>query len=103
MRLRDMPDEPQFVSAKVLEMLNKRMGFRSRNPNAFTPAERKQRWRMKNGTQVNAKFDLIGSAALVYIKNQWGFKSNAQAVEAAVRFLAVETRKGLTKINLEID
>jgi hypothetical protein len=99
---------PDFISPKDLAKLNKtidkRMGFRSRVAEAKTNAERQRLWRNgASGRAVLAKFNHVGAASLVYIKNQWGFKTNVEAVQTAVRYLAVQTRKGLERIDLEID
>lgn len=81
-------------------------GFRSKNPNALTNAERQRRWRAKNGDRalggVGLYFHIEAAAALLYIKKQWGFKTSQEAVEVAVRHLAVQTRQGLKRIKLDI-
>lgn len=82
----------------------KRMGFRSRNPNAMTNRERQQKWRRVNGTrQLHLNTDAELAAALLYIRNEWGMKSHHEAAAAAIRFLAVCTRQGLTRLPQRID
>lgn len=81
-----------------------RMGFRSRNPNAMTPAERQSKRRRKLGVrQVQLGMGAELAASLLYIRNEWGIRTNREAVEAAVRFLALCTRQGLTRLPQSID
>lgn len=79
------------------------MGFRSIKPNAMTNAEKQRAWRSRAVRHANIQFDEVGAAALLYIKKQWGFRTNKEAVLVAVRHLAVETRQGLERIRLEVD
>lgn len=82
----------------------KKIGFRSRNPEAYTNAERQARWKAKHGYRmVRAELSVEAAAALLYLRQQWGFKSNRELVNVAIRFLAVETRKGRERLELTID
>lgn len=39
-------------------------------------------------------------ASLLYLKKQWGFKSNSEAATAALLYLVQQTRAGLSKMEL---
>ena len=79
------------------------LGFRSKNPNALTNLERQQRWRRKNGDRCVGSFCLHidACAAMLYIKKQWGFESSQEAIEVSMRHLALMTRQGLKRIQLD--
>lgn len=84
--------------------LTKKKGFRSRKPNAMTKAERQRKWRAKNGGRtINARIDPVIAACLIYLRKEWGMKSDRETVEAAVRFLTLCTRQGLTRLPQSID
>jgi hypothetical protein len=84
--------------------LPKKMGFRSRNPNAMTDAERQQKARRNRGTrQLQLALDADVSAAILYIRKEWGIESNREACQAAIRFLALCTRQGLQRLPQTID
>lgn len=84
--------------------MGKRKGFRSRNTEALTNAERQARWKAKHGYRmVRAELTIEAAAALLYLRQQWGFKSHRELVNVAIRFLAIETRKGLKRLELTID
>lgn len=84
--------------------LTKRMGFRSRNPDAMTGAERQQKWRRTRGNrQVQIELTAEAVAAMLYLRKEWGMKSGREVVEASVRFLAICTRQGLTRLPQTID
>ena len=69
----------------------------------LTNAERVRRFRAKHGgTVINFTAHIEAAASVLYLRKQWGFKSNQQAVEAALRYLTIQTRRGLTKLNLDI-
>jgi len=73
-------------------------------PAPLTNAERQKRWRAKQGSRgitVGFHAHTEATAALLYLKKQWGFKSNQEAIEAALRHLALETRMGLKRIQLD--
>jgi hypothetical protein len=53
------------------------------------------------GRQVSCDLGIDGAAALVYVKQQWGFPSTREAVRVALRLLAKQTREGLQRIDLE--
>lgn len=84
--------------------MRKKMGFRSINPEAMTNAERQSRWRRKQGSRkVQVNLDPAVAAAILYIRREWGIPSNAEAVKASLRFLALCTRQGLTRLPQTID
>lgn len=84
--------------------MNRKMGVRSCNPNAYTPLERQLRYQARNGNrQVHACLTIEAAAAMLYLHKQWGFKSDRELVMVALRYLAVQTRKGLQRIDLTID
>lgn len=88
----------------TIASIGKRIGFRSRKPHAMTPAERQSKWRRTRGMrQLHLDMTEETSAAILYIKKEWGMKSNAEAALAAVRFLALCTRQGLTRLPQTID
>jgi len=98
-----MIDLPEELSVDP-EKLEKRKGFRSRNPSALTEAERIRKWRAKNGGRgASVYFDIQGAAAMLYLKKQWGFKTTHETIHVALRHLAIQTRKGLQKLDLEMD
>jgi hypothetical protein len=73
-------------------------------PAPLTNAERQKRWRAKQasrGITVAFHAHTEATAALIYLRKQWGFTSNQEAVEAALRHLALETRMGLKRIQLD--
>lgn len=99
-------DLEEFLTQKYIAELdlNKRMGFRSQKPDALTNAERQARWRAKHGSRmIRTDLPADTAAAMLYLRKQWGFKSHRELVNAAIRYLAIQTRKGLQRIDLEID
>ena len=83
--------------------LNHRRGFRSIKPDAMTVAERLRKYRAKRGGRsVSFYMTPDAAAAALYIQKQWGIQTTAQAVEAALRYLAKETRLGLKKLELDV-
>lgn len=67
--------------------------------------EKQRRWRLKNGGKVvSFPCRVDAAAALLYIKKQWQLKSDREAVEVALRYLAVQTRKnpGMTTLDLDV-
>lgn len=86
------------------DSLTKRMGFRSRKKQAMTASERQQKWRRTRGMrQLQIDMDSDVSAAVLYIRKEWGMHSNKEAALAAIRFLALCTRHGLTRLPQTID
>ena len=70
---------------------------------ALTNAEKNARWRAKNGGRtITYHADAPTAAALIFLRRSWGFKSNRETVQAAIRYLAVLTRKGVTRLDLEV-
>lgn len=71
---------------------------------SLTNAERQARWRAAHGSrQLKVNLSIETAAAIMYLKKQWGLKSDHEAAVVAIRALAVQTRKGLKKIELTID
>ena len=73
-------------------------------PAPLTNAERQKRWRAKQASRgVTMAFHAHteATAALLYLRKQWGFTSHQETIEAAVRHLALETRMGLKRIQLD--
>jgi hypothetical protein len=86
------------------EALTKRKGFRSRNPEALTNAERQRKYRRKaGGRNFNATFPPDVAAGLLYLRREWGMQTDREVVEAALRFLTLCTRQGLTRLPQSID
>lgn len=84
--------------------LTRKQGFRSRKADAMTNAERQRKYRASmGGRTINTALPPDVAAALIYLRKEWGMKTDREAVEAAVRFLAVCTRKGLTRLPQSID
>lgn len=86
------------------DLLSKKKGFRSRKPDAMTDAERQRKYRLtQGGRTLNATLQPDIAASLIYLRKQWGMKSDREAVEAAVRFLTICTRQGLTRLPQSLD
>ena len=84
--------------------LTAKRGFRTRKLNAMTPAERQRKWRRKNGGRsISYYVSPEVGASILYLKKEWGIKTNAQVVDAALRYLAICTRRGLTRLPQTID
>lgn len=84
--------------------LTKRKGFRSRKPDAMTGAERQRKYKAKLGFRnINASLPPEVAAGVIYLKTQWGMRTDREVVEAAVRFLTLCTRQGLTRLPQAID
>ena len=70
----------------------------------LTQAEKQRRYRAKLGFRtINAALSPEIAAGLIYLRREWGMKSDREAVEAAVRFLTLCTRQGLTRLPQSID
>ena len=70
----------------------------------MTGAERQQKYRRTRGMrQLQLDMGAELAASILYIRNEWGMDSNKEAVEAAVRFLALCTRQGLQRLPQTID
>lgn len=84
--------------------LDKKMGFQSQKPRAYTNAEKQARWRARHGSRmIRTDMSVDVAAAAIYLRKEWGFKTNREMVNAAIRFLAIQTRKGLEKLEVAID
>lgn len=84
--------------------LTAKKGFRSRKPDAMTTAERQRKYRAsKSGRTINTSLTPEIAASLIYLRKEWGMRSDREAVEAAVRFLTICTRQGLTRLPQTID
>ena len=63
--------------------------------------EAMRRYRAANGRrQLGMTLRVDAAAALIYLKKQWGFQSNAECVNTVLVYLARQTRAGLRKIDL---
>jgi hypothetical protein len=81
------------------EALTKKKGFRSRKPDAMTVAERQRKYRLtQGGRAVNVTLAPEVGAGFIYLKREWGMKTDREVVEAAIRFLTICTRQGLTRL-----
>lgn len=86
------------------QALTKKLGFRSRKPQAMTGAERQRKYRRKEGGRtINTALSPEIAASLIYLRREWGMESDREAVEAAVRFLTLCTRQGLQRLPQGID
>lgn len=84
--------------------LTAKKGFRSRKPDAMTVAERQRKYRrVQGGRHFNATLAPDVAASLIYLRKEWGMQSDRETVEAAVRFLALCTRQGLTRLPQSVD
>jgi hypothetical protein len=84
--------------------LTKRVGFRSRKPDAMTNAEKQRKYRLaKGGRTINTQLTPEIAACFLYLRKEWGMETDREVMEAAVRFLTICTRKGLTKLPQELD
>ena len=57
-------------------------------PAPLTNAERQKRWRAKQASRavaVHFSAHTEATAALLYLRKQWGFTSHQEAIEAALR------------------
>lgn len=92
------------VDSITPESLTKKKGFRSRNPYAMTSAEKQQRYRRKHGGR-NINYTLAPeiAAGILYLRREWGMTTDREVLEAAVRFLTLCTRQGLTRLPQSID
>lgn len=72
----------------------------------MTNAERQQKFRRTRGVrqmQLQIDMDSDVAAAVLYIRKEWGMGSSKEAALAAIRFLALCTRQGLTRLPQTID
>jgi 3-isopropylmalate dehydratase small subunit len=63
--------------------------------------EKQRRWRAAHGGR-SFSLHADSAASLLYLKKQWGFGSYRETVEVALLHLAVQTRRGLKRIETEI-
>lgn len=91
---------PKLPSAKSLY---RRKGFRAYKPDAMTGAERQRKYRRKEGGRaLNVSLPPEVAAGVIYLRKQWGMKTDREVVEASIRFLTICTRQGLTRLPQEI-
>jgi hypothetical protein len=84
--------------------LVKKKGFRSRKPDALTGAERQRKYRLaQGGRTINTQLSPEIAASFLYLRKEWGMKSDREVMEAAVRFLTICTRQGLTRLPQTLD
>jgi hypothetical protein len=69
----------------------------------MTSGEYNRRWRAAHGGH-DVRFSMRANTAagVLYLRKQWGFKSVRETMEVAVQHLVIATRRGLTKIDMEI-
>lgn len=93
------------VANKIsVDALTKRKGFRSRKAEAMTSAERQRKYRRKEGGRtINAQLTPDIAVSLIYLRKEWGMTTDREVVEAAVRFLTICTRQGLTRLPQAVD
>lgn len=93
--------EADGINPQALTQLK---GFRSRKPQAMTGAERQRKYRRKEGGRtINTTLSPEVAASLIYLRREWGMETDRETVEAAVRFLTLCTRQGLTRLPQAID
>lgn len=81
----------------------KPIGFRTKNPNALTRAEQARRYRARRGDRCFfVDLDIASAAACLYLIKQWNFRSRQEAARVAMRYLAILTRLGLQRIDLDV-
>jgi hypothetical protein len=86
------------------ESLTAKRGFRSRKPDALTNAEKQRQFRARAGNRMlHATLPVEVAAAVLYLKKEWGMETNREVALAAIRFLAICTRQGLTKLPQTLD
>ena len=84
--------------------LTRKKGFRSRKEEAMTGAERQRKYRAaQGGRTINTNLSPDIAASIIYLKNEWGMTTDREAMEAAVRFLTLCTRQGLTRLPQTVD
>jgi len=60
-----------------------------------------RKYRAANGRrQLGMTLRIDAAAALIYLKRQWGFESNAQCVNSALVYLSRQTRSGMQILDL---
>ena len=83
--------------------LTRKKGKGSKGKTPLTNAELQRRYRRKwGGRTINTHLDPVTAACFIYLRKEWGMKSQREVMEAAVRFLTVCTRQGLQRIPMEI-
>lgn len=66
--------------------------------------ERMRRYRdIAGGRYINTRLEPDIAMGMIYLKQQWGMKTNKEVMEAAVRFLTLCTRSGLQVLPQSID
>lgn len=84
--------------------LTKKKGFRSRKPDAMTNAEKQRKYRLAHGGRtINTTLAPEIAASFIYLRKEWGMSSDREVMEAAIRFLTICTRQGLTRLPQELD
>lgn len=64
----------------------------------------KRDFRRKNGwMQIGFDLDIAPAACLLYLMQQWGFKSRREAVQVCLQYMAKQTRLGMKRIDLGWD
>lgn len=99
--------------AAALDDIENRTAFHSKkpgrfsNPETFHEAHREYKRMVRSraaagGRQLSCDLGLEAAAASIYLQSAWGFVSASEAARVALRYLAIQTRKGLTRIDLDI-
>jgi len=65
--------------------------------------ERYRKFAKVHGSGVRLRLKAHENAILIYLCNEWGFKSHNDAIRASIAAVAVMTRKGLQRLDLVID
>ncbi len=84
--------------------LTKRRGFASQKPEALTNAERQRKYRAAAGNRMlHTAMPPDVAAGVIYLKKEWGMTTNREVALAAIRFLTLCTRQGLTRLPQSLD
>lgn len=90
---------------EALPNLERKLGspLRMKHPKGLTVNERLARHRAACGFRAIGFVPPEAVASLLYLKKQWGFKTNVQTAAVALLYLAKHTREGLKRIDLGVD
>lgn len=90
---------------EALPNLERKLGspIRMKHPDGLTDNERLARQRAASGFRAIGFVPPEAAAAMLYLKKQWGFKTNVQTAAVALLYLAKHTRQGLERIDLGFD
>lgn len=90
---------------EALPNLERKLGtpIRMKHPKGLTENERLARHRAASGYRAIGFVPPEAAAAMIYLKKQWGFKTNVQTAAVALLYLCKHTRQGLKQIDLGLD